>query len=118
MIYIFAKITKNNNLSKKLVKKSVCHFFKRLLSRTRVTNNVFRRLANAGSGSGFLYYHDATKPIGNPSLILLSSGNKFQSVSGHICEYYDGADINIYSSDEVCLDDDYYEAKSEYYEDH
>lgn len=27
MIYIFAKITKNNNLSKKLVKKSVCHFF-------------------------------------------------------------------------------------------
>lgn len=83
-----------------------------------LTNNVFRRLTNAGSGSGFLYYHDATKPIGNPSLILLSSGNKFQSVSGHICEYYDGADINIYSSDEVCLDDDYYEAKSEYYEDH
>ena len=83
-----------------------------------LTNNVFRRLTNAGSGSGFLYYHNATKPIGNPSLILLSSGNKFQSVSGHICEYYDGADINIYSSDEVCLDDDYYEAKSEYYEDH
>lgn len=83
-----------------------------------LTNNVFRRLANAGSGSGFLYYHDVTKPIGNPSLTLLSSGNKFQSVSGHICEYYDGADINIYSSDEVCLDDDYYEAKSEYFEDH
>lgn len=83
-----------------------------------LTNNVFRRLTNAGSGSGFLYYHDVTKPIGNPSLTLLSSGNKFQSVSGHICEYYDGADINIYSSDEVCLDDDYYEAKSEYYEDH
>lgn len=83
-----------------------------------LTNNVFRRLANAGSGSGLLYYHNVTKPIGNPSLTLLSSGNKFQSVSGHICEYYDGADINIYSSDEVCLDDDYYEAKSEYYEDH
>lgn len=83
-----------------------------------LTNNVFRRLTNAGSGSGFLYYHNATKPIGNPSLTLLSSGNKFQSVSGHICEYYDGADINIYSSDEVCLDDDYYEAKSEYFEDH
>ena len=87
-------------------------------SQLTLTNNVFRRLANAGSGSGFLYYHDVTKPIGNPSLTLLSSGNKFQSVSGHICEYYDGADINIYSSDEVCLDDDYYEAKSEYYEDH
>ena len=83
-----------------------------------LTNNVFRRLANAGSGSGLLYYHNVTKPIGNPSLTLLSSGNKFQSVSGHICEYYDGADINIYSSDEVCLDDDYYEAKSEYFEDH
>lgn len=83
-----------------------------------LTNNMFRRLANAGSGSGLLYYHNVTKPIGNPSLTLLSSGNKFQSVSGHICEYYDGADINIYSSDEVCLDDDYYEAKSEYYEDH
>lgn len=83
-----------------------------------LTNNVFRRLANAGSGSGLLYYHNVTKPIGNPSLTLLSSGNKFQSVSGHICEYYDGADINIYSSDEVCLNDDYYEAKSEYYEDH
>lgn len=83
-----------------------------------LTNNVFRRLVNAGSGSGLLYYHNVTKPIGNPSLTLLSSGNKFQSVSGHICEYYDGADINIYSSDEVCLDDDYYEAKSEYYEDH
>lgn len=27
MIYIFAKITKNNNLSKKLVKKSVCVIF-------------------------------------------------------------------------------------------
>lgn len=87
-------------------------------SQLTLTNNVFRRLTNAGSGSGFLYYHDVTKPIGNPSLTLLSSGNKFQSVSGHICEYYDGADINIYSSDEVCLDDDYYEAKSEYYEDH
>lgn len=87
-------------------------------SQLTLTNNVFRRLTNAGSGSGFLYYHDATKPIGNPSLTLLSSGNKFQSVSGHICEYYDGADINIYSSDEVCLDDDYYEAKSEYFEDH
>lgn len=83
-----------------------------------LTNNVFRRLANAGSGSGLLYYHNVTKPIGNPSLTLLSSGNKFQSVSGHVCEYYDGADINIYSSDEVCLDDDYYEAKSEYFEDH
>lgn len=83
-----------------------------------LTNNVFRRLANAGSGSGLLYYHNVTKPIGNASLTLLSSGNKFQSVSGHICEYYDGADINIYSSDEVCLDDDYYEAKSEYFEDH
>lgn len=87
-------------------------------SQLTLTNNVFRRLANAGSGSGLLYYHNVTKPIGNPSLTLLSSGNKFQSVSGHICEYYDGADINIYSSDEVCLDDDYYEAKSEYYEDH
>ena len=29
-------------------------------SQLTLTNNVFRRLTNAGSGSGFLYYHDAT----------------------------------------------------------
>lgn len=51
-------------------------------------------------------------------LTVVSSGNKFVNIAGHICDYYNGADIEIYSSDEVCLDDDYYEAKSEYYEDH
>ena len=83
-----------------------------------LTDNVFRRKVDYGSGDGFLYYHDAEKPIGNPRLTVVSSGNKFVNIAGHICDYYNGADIEIYSSDEVCLDDDYYEAKSEYYEDH
>ncbi len=83
-----------------------------------LTDNTFKRVGI--SSEGVLYYHyispkesDRVNDQPLPSdMVIMSSGNLFDNISGNICPYYlTEKDFEIFSSGEPSLEDAYYKDK-------